>query len=940
MSMARSRPSARRGLLASVTDPAGALTSWEYFANRRGFRVTDAEGLRHSFAYNLFRRQSAFVNERGDVTRYAYDEQGNLLEVQQADRTIERSTWDASGLRLTSTDAYGATTAFTYDARSGNALSQTDPMGRLTTLTYRGLVGDAFDRPDALDLGGLWVRRFGGFQVAAGRAVATDASVSVSTVAGFLAADVRLEADVNLVSVAVTRFAGFVARMSADASTYYLAELQRPAGATSSTAVLYRVVNSSAQVLAIKTGLANLTGRLRFDVVGTSLSLSLDNVPLLSATDASITAAGSAGLRYFGVGATGDNFRAEDLLVARDIDTITRLNAAQDGSDDVVTRFSYDATGFLTSRIDDFGAGKLNATTLFTAAPGGRGLTQSMTSAAGVVTGFTYNAAGQLLSRSTTMAAGGTVTESSGYDSRGNLVSRTDANGAVTTFTFDALGRKTSETSADPDGTGPLPAIGGTFAFDTTGNLLSTTLGDGRVSRTTYDAMNRPISIRSPRADASSSASITTFRYDVTGNQVSTTDPLGRTTWQQFDALGRLIARTDALGTAAGDPLHTTRTEYDSAGRVTATIDELGRRTDTVYDSLGRRIRTLAPDAGLGRPTTHYGYAAAGNLKFTTDPRGAAAGDAGFTTWFFYDALGRQTATVDALGPDWTVTGTPESLPGTVTTNVTRTAYDALGRIASTTDALGQTTDHAYDNLGRKVSETAPAPAAESARPVTRYGYDAVGNKTSVADPLGNVTTYAYDARDRRTTVTDARVFATVTTFDRVGNTTSVTDASGNVTRYAFDRLNRLITETDPLGAVTTSAYDLAGNKTKETDRLGRVSTFVYDAADRLVEERWQASASAAVFHTIKRFYDGSDQLLGVTETDTTNPAATTAWQFSYDALGRVVKSRMAPGVIVQAPVPNAFPNPSGGRAVGDNIPRSRYPATTPACFVWHVDAQ
>ena len=73
--------------------------------------------------------------------------------------------------------------------------------------------------------------------------------------------------------------------------------------------------------------------------------------------------------------------------------------------------------------------------------------------------------------------------------------------------------------------------------------------------------------------------------------------------------------------------------------------------------------------------------------------------------------------------------------------------------------------------------------------------------------------------------------------------------------------------------------------------------------------------------HTIKRFYDGSDHLLGVTETDTANPAATTAWQFSYDALGQVVKSRMAPGVIVQPPAPNAFPNPPGGRAVGDNIP-------------------
>jgi YD repeat-containing protein len=156
---------------------------------------------------------------------------------------------------------------------------------------------------------------------------------------------------------------------------------------------------------------------------------------------------------------------------------------------------------------------------------------------------------------------------------------------------------------------------------------------------------------------------------------------------------------------------------------------------------------------------------------------------------------------VDALGPDWPVTGTPESLPGTVTTNVTLTAYDALGRMTGT---KGQRTGIILDGRplgppntgvhppckpdrrgarksprilgGRKVSETAPAPAVGSARPVTRDGYDAVGNRTSVTDPLGNVTTYAYDARDRHTKVTDARGFATVTTFDRAGNQTRQTD--------------------------------------------------------------------------------------------------------------------------------------------------------------------
>ena len=1078
----------RRGLLASVTDPGGFATSWEYYANRRGFRVTDAEGLRHSFSYNLHHRQSAFINERGFATRYAYDDTGNLLELRQPDRTSERSTWNATGLKLTSTDAYGATTAFAYDVTTGKVTSVTDPLGNVTTYNYT-------------------------------------------------------------------------------------------------------------------------TGAFR------------------------------------------------------DIATITRLNRPNDASDDVATKFVYDASGFLASRTDDFGAGRLNAVTRFTAAAGGRGLVAATTSPRGVVTSFRYNAAGQVLTRAVDASPGVTVTESFTYNARGVLLTKTDGNGSVTTFAADILGRKTSERSPDPDGAGPLPAITSAFSYDAIGNLVATTQGDGRVVRVAYDrrqrevkrtapdgtftlvtydpagnkatetdalgrvtrfvydsrsrlvatllpdgttarqrvdgggrvvatidqadatttttfdrlgrmvletrpdpdgagplvapatavgydsrgnvlfvtasfagqagvtagdpawsssfeydalgrktketqadpdgtgplgrpvtafaydadgnlasitdprgfttayaydglgrkimetsadpdgagplgplvkrfvfdkagnlrfevgpggagetdvgfttehvydalgreirtiqpdpdgaagplarpvstrvydasgflaattdplgrstsfaydkvgravtvtnaagatqatvfdaggnpvitidplgrrsffvydAMNREVATRGPRPDASAQTPITRFVYDVASNLVATTDPLSRTTSRQFDALGRVIAQTDALGIASGDPLHTIRTEYDAAGRVTAVIDELGRRTDTVYDNLGRKIRTLAPDAGQGRPTTHYGYDAAGNLRFTTDPRGASAGDAGFTTWVFYDALGRSVAIVDALGPDWPIAAVPDALPTTVTTNVVRTAYDARGRVASTTDALGRTTDLLFDNLGRKISSTAPAPAVGLERPVTRFGYDAVGNLTGVTDPLGFVTTYGYDQLDRRTTVTDARGCSTRTTYDAVGNTASVADASGNVTRYAYDRRDRLVTETDPRGKATSFAYDLVGNRIRETDRLGRVTSFVYDAADRLVEERWQASVTAAVSHTIRRFYDAADELVGVTETDAAVPAAATAWQFTYDAGGNVVRTRMAPGELAQVPTLTGGPTSPGSLAAGD----------------------
>ena len=1084
---------AHRGLLASVTDPGGFVTSWEYYANRRGFRVTDAEGLRHSFSYNLHRRQSAFINERGFATRYAYDDTGNLLEVRQPDRTSERSTWNTEGLKLTSTDAYGATTCFAYDATTGKVTSVTDPLGNVTTYDYTtGSFRDIativrLNRPNDAsdDVATKFVYDASGFLTTRIDGDASGITIGVGVFIGRLNATTGFTAAAGgrgLVATTtsprgvVTRFgynaAGQVLTRTVDASpgvtvteafTY-----DSRGGLLTQTDANGSVTTFAYDILGRKTSekspdpdgtgpLPAITSAYAYDAVGNLVATTQGDGRVArvaydrrqrevkrTAADGTfaLVTYDAAGNKATETDALGRVIRfvydARSRLVATLLPDGATMRLRVDGGGRVVatidqagatTTTAYDTLGrpVLETRPDPDGSGPLVAPATAMGYDS-RGnmlfVTASFAGQTGVTAGdpawsssFEYDALGRKTKESQADPDGtgplGRPVTSFVYDADGNLTAVTDPRGFTTAYAYDGLGRKITETSADPDGAGPLGplvkrfvydnagnlrfevgpggvnetdvgfttehvydalgreirtilpdpdaaagplarpvsarvynasgflatttdplgrstsftydkvghavtvtnAAGGTEStvFDAAGNPVITTDSLGRRSFFVYDAMNRKVAVRGPRPDTSAQTPITRFAYDAAGNLVASTDPLGRTTWRQFDALGRVTAQTDALGIASGDPLHTTRTEYDAAGRVIAVIDELGRRTDTVYDTLGRKIRTLAPDAGQGRPTTHSGYDAAGNLRFTTDPRGASAGDAGFTTWFFYDALGRSVATVDALGPDWPIAAVPDALPATVTTNVVRTAYDARGRVASTTDALGRTTDFSFDNLGRKVSSMAPAPAAGVARSVTRYAYDAVGNLTAVTDPLGFVTTYGYDQLDRRTTVTDARGFSTVTTYDVVGSSTSVADASGNVTRYAYDRRNRLVTETDPLGKATSYAYDLVGNKIRETDRLGRVTSFVYDAADRLVEERWQASATAVVSHTIKRFYDAADQLLGVTETDTANAAATTAWQFAYDAGGNVVKSRMAPGEIVQQPI-----SWSGSLAAGD----------------------
>ena len=524
---------ARQGLLAGVTDPLGNVTSWEYYANRRGFRVTDAEGNRHSFAYNLHRSQSSFIDERGNASRYAYDDAGNLLERLQPDRTSERFTWTYKGLRASATDAYGATEAYAYDAY-GKVVSFTDRLGRTTSFAYRS----------------------GSF---------------------------------------------------------------------------------------------------------------------------------------------------------RGIETVTALNAPSDPGDDVVTRFAYDAAGFLTSQIDDAGPGRLNLETRFAAAAGGRGFVASSTSPAGFVTSFTYDPSGQVLTRTADSAPGVTVTERFAYDQRGNLVSKADGNGNITAFGYDALGRKTSETPPDPDGAGPLPAPATSYRYDAAGNLVMTVLHNGRATRVAFDRMQR--AVKTARPDGG----YTLTTYDAAGNVATQTDAAGRLTRFVSDGRNRQVAVVLPDGT-------TERTRFDGGGRVVAATDRAGGTTTFTFDRLGRRLSETAPApvAGGAGPVTRYGYDSRGNLAQVTDPLGLQAGDTAHTTSYDYDALGRRIRQTQA-DPDGA---------GPLARPVTSFAYDRDGNLVSVTDPRGFTASYGYDQLGRRISSTGPDPDGTGplAAATTLYVYDRAGN--------------------------------------------------------------------------------------------------------------------------------------------------------------------------------------------------------------------
>ncbi|MCY3017317.1 MAG: DUF6531 domain-containing protein, partial [Planctomycetota bacterium] len=1059
---------ARMGLLQSLTDPLSNVTSWEYYANRRGFRVTDAAGNRHSLTYDLHRYQSAFIDERGNLSRYSYDTKGNLVEVRQADRTVERSTWYPSGLKASGTDAYGVVETFNYDA-AGKVVSVTDRAGRATIVSYTaGSFHDidtitAYNDPN--DPNDHVLTKFD-YDTTGFLTARTD-----DYGPGRLNLKTQYSRDQRGLAGTATSPSGITTWFSYDAAGQVVSSVKYliPNVATVSELAHYDQRGN----LDSKTDGNGVVTTYGFDALGRKTSE--------TSADPDGTANPLPALTTSFIYDLASNLTGTRLGDGRT--TIGTYDKMQRGLksvrvDGTFTLASYDPAGNLVSQTDAAGritrylydARNRQVATLYPDGTGeqtrydGGGRIVAVTDRAGATTTYTYDKLGRRVTETGPSPDGlslGPVTRS-GYDGRGNLSVVTDPLGATlgdrdhsTTYDYDNVGRKTKETQADPDGSGPLlapetsfgydrdgqletvidprgfkttykydplgrksstttadPDGAGTLAplvtqyrYDAAGNLryeiapggsdekdvafttehlydrlnreirtilpdpdgatgplprptldrgydalgflfqstdplarvttstvdglgrvltvtnpagdVSTTVYDavgnavvaidplGRRTVSSFDAMNRPVTVRAASPSVGAQGPVTSMRYDAAGRLTATTDPLGHTSWKQYDRLGRLTSETDALGAAAGEAQHTTVTTYDVAGRVTSVTDELGRSTEFRYDNLGRKMSLTQPDPDgsgpLTSPVTTFSYDASGNQTTVTDPRG-------FVTTTAYDGLGRKVTTTT---PD------PDDV-GPLVPLVTQQVYNTIGRLAATVDELGRQTDYEYDNLGRRTREEAPAPDATTPRPVTRSTYDAVGNLTSVTDPLGNKTTYAFDSLDRRTTVTDALNFSTTTAYSPSGTTRSVTDASGNVTTYAYDRLDRLISETDPFGKQTLHAYDLSGNETAQTDRLGRVTTYLYDAADRRVEERWQQTAAAPITHTIHTWLDATGQTLGVTETDTANPAATTAWQFTYDALGQLVKSRMAPGELVQEPLVYAPVSPGGSLSVTD----------------------
>ena len=543
-------------------------------------------------------------------------------------------------------------------------------------------------------------------------------------------------------------------------------------------------------------------------------------------------------------------------------------------------------------------------------------------------TRYFYDAEGN---RVGVLDAAGYLTESI-YDAGGLLVQQTayaDATATAQRLTGTLAQLRPAvdnETTVDPE-----RDINSYFFYDGMGRQVGALDGEGYLTETVYDVAGNvsqsirydaPLTYSSTSTLASLKAAVptaavrhtTSYQYDGVGRLVQQTNFEGTIETYAYDAVNNRTGVTRASGQTDA---RTTQARYDALGRVTAELTAEG-------SSLITGGMTQAQiDAVWNQYAARYAYDLAGRRISAIDQNG-------FTTLFFYDADGRQTHVVNAEGEviettydaRGRITGTrtyntqistsgltgglvSSTLTGRLVvnntldaqTNVTY-AYNAAGQESTATTAEGASVTHKLNAFGEEVTRVEQV---DSTRTLTKtYVYDARGSlKETRWDPTGLnfVETNDYDAFGRRTRAVDANGIVTKTTYDRLGRTLTTvdglngthaitydafsrtlttTDALNNITRYVYDDTLRSVVVTSPENISFTTVHNRFGEQATVTDARGTTTTYVYDLNGKL------KTVSDSLGTTLSQTYDRASRL--ITSTD----ARGVVTKIDYDSVNRV----------------------------------------------------
>lgn len=773
----------------SVTDPLNNQTVYAYNDAQRLMTVSIAVGsqiLTTTTQMNLEGQAIAVMDARGNVTKYQYNQNGQLTDTQRYDGTTgalltgSHTDYDSAGRAWQTVDARGVLTQVTFDAANRELTRVVDAAASGLQLTTQYI----YD--------------------AKGQVVWTQAPNGVWTNTQY-----DLRGDALTVTVDPIHGPNWQTGAAAD----------NPNGLNLTTSYTY---DQMGRTLTVTEGAGSAQPKVTqyvYDEAGRRVQEIIDPSPSIydGKTHLNLT--------------TNYTYDYNDNVVAK-----------QDANGNV-TRYVYDNQDRLIYSVDPSGSviqteydadGRVSRTTAFATqiSVGSAPLALTSSFVAGAIKGGTadqvtvnvYDSAGRL---TYTVDALNDVTQRS-YDAVGNLLS-------ITRFanTLQSAPVVANQTANFVSFAAPVlaPAANATLTPDSTRD---------QVTQYVYDAANRATWTLQTDYDttlAQNKLYVTQTTYDNNSNVIQTrryASVLQNTFVPGVAPLLAAPSTGNASYVVPNDATdRVTNTIYDAANRAAYIIDPEKYVTQNLYDQLGH----LTSSTRAANPLQNQYVAGVVPLFIAYGATPPAAGGASYVqltqnlsgetaTGYLYDNAGRLIKTTDAE------------------TNLTKRAYDATGRLTDITvcaadGSNASTTHYVYDLAGRLTDEIKGYRAdgsgpSQSDYADTRYILDGVGNRVGIIDPRGvelaeGATAWALNQRQ----ILTGSSAAPAKSSDP--NSTYAQLLAQYTTIQVFDGLGHVTQSTDPTGGVTATTYDAFGNAVKITDPNTNNGYFYFNKLNQAV---------------------------------------------------------------------------------------------------------
>ncbi len=534
------------GLIASITDAQGNVTSYQYDAHGNRTAVIDAMQHQTSFAYDAGDRLTTITYPGGTTTTFTYDSRGRRTSVTDQNGKTTTYVYDDAD-RLTSvTDAAtpGNVTTYGYDTEN-NLTSIADANGHSTFFSY-----DAFGRVTQTNFPALLTETY-----------------AYDAVGNLTGKTDRKNQTITYIYDALNRLThkGYPDSTGVDYVYDLVGKIQSVNDPTGTYAFAY---DNMGRLIGTTTSYSFLTGRTFTtsyaydktsnrtgftDPEGGATTYAYDTLNRLSTlTPPAPISSGNFGFSY-------------DALSRRT--QMTRPNA-------VSTLYTYDNLSRLQSVLHQLSGGTIDGATYTVDNVGNR--TTKGNSLTGVTENYTYDPIYQL----TQVVQGANTTESYSYDAVGNRLSAL----GVSPYNNNVSNQLTSTPNA-------------AYTYDSNGNTITKTDSTGTTSYT-WDFENRLSSVTLP-----GSGGTVSFKYDPFGRRIYKYSSSGTSIFaydgdnliEETNAAGSVVARY-SQGLNIDEPLAMLRsgtTSYyhaDGLGTVTSLSNGAGALAQSyTFDSFGKQ---------------------------------------------------------------------------------------------------------------------------------------------------------------------------------------------------------------------------------------------------------------------------------------------------------------------------------------------------------------